>query len=357
MSYIIDFLSTTLGRVLLAALVAFLFWCLSCWVKAWLMPHLTQWAERKDLKITSIFVKAFTKPTPVLVWVQGLCIALPMLPLSFVSSAKLAAISTTIFRAVSLLCLGWGLIGTSDVCGFLIKSTNRALDVETNQTLLTMLKKVYKALVVVFAALAALDVLGYPVTGLVTGVGLVGLTVSLAAQDSASNLFSGLMILLEKPFAIGDWISVNGVEGVVEDLTFRSTKVRALDNSIYILPNTAVTGATINNGAARVKRLYRFTLGVTYDATRPQLETLMAHLTQLLNDHPCTEKSSIIVRLTGFGDSSIDILVSTYITEADAGKFMEIQNNLNLDILDMVRNDGLDFAFPSTSVYIEKNAK
>lgn len=118
----------------------------------------------------------------------------------------------------------------------------------------------------------------YPVTGLVTGLGLTGLTFSPAAKDSASNMFSGIMILLEKPFGIGDWIKVGDVEGTVEDLTFRSTKVRALDNSLYVPPNSSVSSATINNGTNRTKRPFRFTLGVTYDTTRPQLEALMADL-------------------------------------------------------------------------------
>ena len=211
-------------------------------------------------------------------------------------------------------------------------------------------------LVAAFCGITILDQLGYPVTGLITGVGLAGLTVSLAAQDSASNLFSGLMILLEHPFDIGDWITVGDVEGAVEDLTFRSTKVRALDNSLYVLPNASVASATINNATNRTKRMYRFTLGVTYGTTRAQLEALMADLAEMLRTRPETQTDSVIVRLTGFGDSSIDLLVSCYVLTADLGRFLEIQNSLNLDLMDMMQKHGVEFAFPSTSVYIEKKA-
>ena len=113
------------------------------------------------------------------------------------------------------------------------------------------------------------------------------------------------------------------------DINFRSTKVRALDNSVYILTNSTVSSATINNGTLRNKRLYRFTLGVTYDTSRPQL--------------------------SGFGASSIDLLVSAYLRTADMTRFLQMQNDLNLDLMDVMQKNGVDFAFPSTTVYLEKN--
>ena len=207
----------------------------------------------------------------------------------------------------------------------------------------------------VFACITVMNELGFNVTGLITGVGLAGLTVSLAAQDSASNLFSGLVILMEHPFVIGDGIAVGDVEGTVEDISFRSTKIRALDNSVYVLPNSSVSNATVNNGTSRTKRLFRFTLGVTYTATRPQLEHLIADLDALLRAHPDVYTDSVTVKLTGFGDSSIDILISCYIKTADLGKFLAIQNGLNLDIMDVMAKNGTQFAFPSTSVYLEKS--
>ena len=164
-----------------------------------------------------------------------------------------------------------------------------------------------------------------------------------------------MVILLDKPFSIGDWITVGDVEGEVVDINFRSTKVRAVDNSIYILTNSTVSSATINNATLRNKRLYRFTLGVTYDTTRPQLEKLMADLQAMLDNSPYTNKGTNIVRLTSFGDSSINILISAYLTTNVYATFLQQQNDLNLNIMDVMQADGVDFAFPSTTVYLEKN--
>ena len=220
--------------------------------------------------------------------------------------------------------------------------------------LAALLDKVYKVAVVVLCGATIAQESGLPVGSVVASAGLIGLTISLAAQDMAKNFFSGVVILLDKPFSIGDWITVGDVEGEVVDINFRSTKVRAVDNSIYILTNSTVSSATINNATLRNKRLYRFTLGVTYDTTRPQLEKLMADLDAMLKASPDTYEDTAFVRMTGFGDSSINLMVSAYLRTADLGVFLRMQNDLNLNIMDVMKADGVDFAFPSTTVYLAK---
>lgn len=227
-------------------------------------------------------------------------------------------------------------------------------EVRTNKTLTSLLNKVYKFLVIVLGVMTMAQETGLPVGSIVASAGLVGLTVSLAAQDTAKNLFSGVVILLDKPFVIGDWITVGDVEGEVVDINFRSTKVRTLDNSLCILTNSNVSAATIKNATQRNKRLYRFTLGVTYNTTRPQLEKLMEDLTAMLKASPYTYEDSVFVRLTGFGASSIDLMVNAYLRTAEMSRFLQMQNQLNLDLMDIMKQDEVDFAFPSTSVYIEK---
>ncbi len=248
--------------------------------------------------------------------------------------------------------IGTGFYHASGIAALLLASSSE--EVRTNRTLLTLLDKVYKVAVVVLCGATIAQESGLPVGSVVASAGLIGLTISLAAQDMAKNFFSGVVILLDKPFSIGDWITVGDVEGEVVDINFRSTKVRAVDNSIYILTNSTVSSATINNATLRNKRLYRFTLGVTYDTTRPQLEKLMADLDAMLKASPDTYEDTAFVRMTGFGDSSINLMVSAYLRTADLGVFLRMQNDLNLNIMDVMKADGVDFAFPSTTVYLAK---
>ena len=133
------------------------------------------------------------------------------------------------------------------------------------------------------------------------------------------------------------------------------TRIRSMDHSVVIITNSQICASTVQNTALRTMRPYKFTLGVTYGTTRAQLEKLMADLQAMLDNSPYTNKGTNIVRLTSFGDSSINILISAYLTTNVYATFLQQQNDLNLNIMDVMQADGVDFAFPSTSVYIEKN--
>ena len=138
-------------------------------------------------------------------------------------------------------------------------------------------------------------------------------------------------------------------------LIINSIRIRFMDHSVVIITNSQICASTVQNAALRTMRPYKFTLGVTYGTTRAQLEKLMADLQAMLDNSPYTNKGTNIVRLTSFGDSSINILISAYLTTNVYATFLQQQNDLNLNIMDVMQADGVDFAFPSTSVYIEKN--
>ena len=301
---------------------------------------------------TPILLRSLQSPLARMAFYSGLYLALTSLPWAIPGLTKFLF---TAYKIAATLLFCQGLYNASEVADLLLASFSP--EIRNNKTLRSLLDTTYKVLVIILGAATCAQIVGFPIGSIVAGAGLVGLTISLAAQESASNLFSGIVILLDKPFSIGDWITVGDVSGEVVDINFRSTKVRALDNSVYILTNSTVSSATINNGTLRNKRLYRFTLGVTYDTSRPQLEQLMADLTAMLKASPYTYEDSVLVELSGFGASSIDLLVSAYLRTADMTRFLQMQNDLNLDLMDVMQKNGVDFAFPSTTVYLEKNSE
>ena len=268
---------------------------------------------------------------------------------AFLQYLNLAADLLVIFY-ISLGC--WR---AAPVTRLLLRSAQNHLDLETNQTMGHFFENIFHALVGLFAGIAMLDRLGVPVSGLLTGAGVAGLAVSLAAQSTLNNLIAGITLVLERPFGIGDYIVLGDCEGTVEDISFRSTRIRSMDHSVVIITNSQICASTVQNTALRTMRPYKFTLGVTYGTTRAQLEKLMADLQAMLDNSPYTNKGTNIVRLTSFGDSSINILISAYLTTNVYATFLQQQNDLNLNIMDVMQADGVDFAFPSTSVYIEKN--
>lgn len=176
-------------------------------------------------------------------------------------------------------------------------------------------------------------------------------------KDTASNLFAGLVLLVEKPFAIGDWVTCAGVEGAVEDITFRSTKIRTLANTLTVVPNSVVSAGLISNGSERKMRMAEFTIGVCYDTPRAALEQVMADLRALLTGDAAVRADTVVVRFTGFSASSMDVLVRYYTKTTDYNEFLAVGERLNLAILDLMASNGVSFAFPSTTVYLEDGGK
>ena len=298
---------------------------------------------------TGILLRSFALPAERMVWLTGIYFALASLPWAIAPVPKFLLV---VYQMAMTLCICKGLYHASDVATLLLKSCGE--EIRSNKTLLSLLDTTYKVLVVILGVATIAQESGFPIGSIVAGAGLIGLTISLAAQETASNIFSGIVILIDKPFAVGDWILVGDVEGEVIDINFRSIKIRSLDKTVSVITNSKVCSSTIVNCAMRSTRPYKFTLGVTYNTSRAKLEQLMADLTAMLEASPSVEKGSALVRLTSFGDSSINLLVSAYLLTNQAGTFLQMQNDLNLNVMDVMQKNNVDFAFPSTTVYLSK---
>ena len=331
------------ARAVCALLILLAAWLVRRWLTRKGFPALE--ARSWHFTGTPILLRSFAVPVQRMCTVVGIYLAASSLPWAIPGVRKLFLMA---FQLVMTLLVCEGLYAASELADLVLASCSP--EIRSNKTLLSLLNTTYKVLVVVLGVATAAQIAGFPIGSIVAGAGLVGLTISLAAQESASNLFSGIVILLDKPFAVGDWITVGDVEGEVIDINFRSTRIRSQDKTVSIVTNSKICSSTVQNAALRTMRPYKFTLGVTYNTTRPQLEQLMADLKKMLDESPYTEKGANIVRLTSFGDSSINILVSAYLKTNAYAVFLEEQNDLNLNIMDIMQKDKVDFAFPSTSV-------
>lgn len=359
MIFVIHSLGFAIGNLLLEGWAAFAARC-ACALALLALGALARSLLRKKLfpkllahswhfEATHILLQSFSTPAQRMVWFSGIYLALASLPWAIQGMPKLLL---TVYRMAMTLCICEGLYLASDVASLLLKRCGE--EIRSNKTLLSLLDTAYKVLVVILGVATLAQESGFPIGSIVAGAGLIGLTVSLAAQETAGNIFSGIVILVDKPFAVGDWIIAGDVEGEVIDINFRSIKICGLDKSVSILTNSKVCSSTIVNCAMRTTRPYKFTLGVTYGTSRAKLEQLMADLTAMLEASEYVEKGSALVRLTSFGDSSINLLVSAYLRTNQAGTFLQMQNDLNLNVMDVMQRDGVDFAFPSTTVYLAK---
>ena len=266
----------------------------------------------------------------------------------FLQYLNLAADLLVIFY-ISLGC--WR---AAPVTRLLLRSAQNHLDLETNQTMGHFFENIFHALVGLFAGIAMLDRLGVPVSGLLTGAGVAGLAVSLAAQSTLNNLIAGITLVLERPFGIGDYIAVGSYEGTVEDVSFRSTRIRTLDNIAITIENSKVCSEYIQNCDRRQSRLWDFTIGLTYDTSHDKIEALRRKLIATLQANPDVQPDSVSVTLDRFNDYSIDLRCRVYIAKIPLREFLAVKNVLNFQILDVVRAEGCDFAFPTTTLDIPK---
>jgi len=200
------------------------------------------------------------------------------------------------------------------------------------------------------------DELGFPAYSVLAGLGVGGLAVALAARDSIANLLGSLLIMLEKPFRVGHYIRVGGTEGTVEDVGFRSTRIRTLDNSLISIPNNAVVNATVENLSLRTMRRQRFFLQVTYDTTRAKLEELVAGIRRLILEHRLTNKTNLQVRFNNFSESSLDILVMFYFDSQDYTIELAEREAILLQIMGLTTDLGVEFAFPTRTIHVEAAA-
>lgn len=223
-----------------------------------------------------------------------------------------------------------------------------------DNTLIIFFTKIAKAIIAILSFLIVLGEFGLNINGIITGIGLGGLTFALAAQDTASNIFGGLVIISDKPFSVGDWIQTSSTEGIVEDITFRSTRIRTFDDALIVVPNSTLSNASITNWSKMNKRKIKFNVGVTYSTSSETIKGIIADTIEMLKNNEDIIDDSIIVRLDGFGDSALEIIVMFFANQVTLPELKRVRQEVNFGIIDIVHKNGSSFAFPSTSVYIEK---
>ena len=214
-----------------------------------------------------------------------------------------------------------------------------------------------KILIFVLGIVAILELWGIKVGPVIAGLGLFGVAVALGAQDLFKNLISGIMILMEKRFTIGDVILVSGeVEGVVEQIGFRSTLIRRFDTTPVMIPNYKFAEQSVINHTRRHHRRIRWLIGLEYRTTTQQLKNIRDQISSLIQDdskYAKNENTNFFVRIDSFSDSSIDMLVQAFTETNDWGEFLKIKESLAVNIIEIVENNKAGFAFPSQSIYLE----
>ena len=232
----------------------------------------------------------------------------------------------------------------------------RATETESklDDSLVPLLRTAVRLFVTFVGLLFVLQNLDINVSSLIAGLGLGGLAIALAAQDTVRNLLGGVTIFADKPFEVGDWVVVDGVEGTVEAVGFRSTRVRTFYNSLISVPNGNLMDSGIDNMGQRRWRRYKTTLGVAYHTKPDQLQAFVEGIRAIIQANPGMRQDYYIVEFHGFGATSLDILVYCFIDAEDWNEELRTRHVLNLDIMRLAESLQVEFAFPTQTLHIAR---
>jgi MscS family membrane protein len=212
-----------------------------------------------------------------------------------------------------------------------------------------------KGLAFIIAVLVILKFQGVDLTTALAGLGIGGLAIAFAAQKTLEDLFGTVMLVGDQPIRVGDFCRVGQTLGTIENIGLRSTRIRTLDRTVVSVPNGQVASMILENFAVRDKIWFSPTIGLRYETTADQLRYVLVNIRKLLYEHPKVESSSARIRFVKFGNSSLDLEIFGYVDATDYGKFLEIQEDLLLRIMDIVEESGTSIAFPSRTIYMTKD--
>ncbi len=305
-------------------------------------------SQKTTNKLDDTFVKAMEGPARFLPVVLGFFIASYYMSFSddtrsFVENINRTLITILLFwiihqiiEPISYILSGLGRILTRELIGWIIKSL--------------------KVLIFILGAAAVLELWGIKIGPIIAGLGLFGVAVALGAQDLFKNLISGILVLVEKRFKMGDWILVEGIiEGIVEKIGFRSTTIRKFDKSLAIIPNFQFAENAVINVSQTTNWIISWIINLQYDSTVDQLKKIRDEIENYIKSHEDFDSEiGYAVRIDKFAESSIDMYVRCFTKTDEWEKWLSVKERLAIQIKQIVEKNGASFAFPSQSIYVEK---
>jgi len=299
-----------------------------------------------DSEFDDKVIKAFEKPIRFLLIFTGLYLALRYLPLSVNADIFI----NRLFRSLLIVCLGWGiyeLAGTNSVLSDEFKEK-----LKMDNILISFFSKVIRFVIIAITFVLVANEWNYDINGFVAGLGLGGLAFALAAKDMLANIFGGIVIIMEKPFSIGDWIITPSVEGVVEDISFRSTRIREPSQALVTVPNSTLASENIRNMSKMQKRRLDFYIGLSYSTPPEKIRACVDNIDAMLRNHPEIHQETIIVNFEKYSESSLDVLVHCFTNTTVRAEYLKVRQDVNFKIMEILAQEGVEIAFPSRSVYL-----
>jgi MscS family membrane protein len=311
--------------------------------------------KRSETELDDRLLAAFRKPAFFLVYVVGFYLSLEILTLP-VEPVNLPVFIHSLFTSLLIVDAAWFLSSATGVLEIYLKRFTATTESKLDDQLVPIVQKACRVIIFLIAFVMIIQNLGYSVGSLLAGLGLGGLAFALAAKDSLANMFGSVTIFTDRPFQVGDWVKVSGAEGTVEDVGFRSTRIRTFEKTLVTIPNSQISGSPIENMDARPIRRIKINIGVTYDTSADQMEEALEAIRAILRSHEGVNQDYWLVYFTDFGPSSLDIFVYYFSESKVWAEYLEVRQQVNLAIMRKLADMGLEFAFPTQTIYLNQES-
>lgn len=319
----------------------------------YILRFLTKLTVKTSTDIDEKILTSFERPLRYLFIILGLYLAILQLPHISIQNVTVSKL----FRSSIIILITWGFYNLEDPHSGIFEGLNKKYGWQFDNILIPFLSRILRVITILLAISIIAQEWDYKVDSFIAGLGLGGLAFALAAQDTLANIFGGIIIILDRPFSIGDWIKAQDVEGTVEDITFRSTKIRTFAQALVTVPNSSLANGAISNWSRRGKRRITFNLGVTYSTSQKKLRNCVTRIKHMLLEHSDVNKDTIFVTFDKFNDSSLDIFLYFFADTTNWEKYLLIKEDINYRIMKILEDEGVSVAFPSTTVYLEQETE
>ncbi len=337
---------------ILIALAVFLFFLLARnWMVRFFFKLFSNITGSNMVELDNEVKSSFYGPLKTLLLLLGLFLALTFLPLN----EEAREIITQLFRVSVILLIAQGAYNLLNPDSFIFREMEEKFNLQDDKILLAFLSKLVRFVMVALVISIIAEEFDYNVGQFVAGLGIGGLAVAFAAKDTISNFFGGLVIIIDKPFNVGDWIYTPSVEGTVEDVNIRNTKIRTFAKGLVTVPNAALAQEPVTNWSEMGKRRITFHLGVTYATPREKLQKCVEEIRRLLDNHPEVHQETKMVYFEHFSESSLDIFLYFFTIPTDWDEHLRVREDINFKIMQILENEGVSVAFPSRSIYFENS--
>jgi MscS family membrane protein len=308
-------------------------------------------------QFSEVFIELLRKPVEQLITVMVIYFAFERL--CFPQDWNLATVDKIGLRM--LLLVTWQIAFFVVLCRILLRATDFFTHVLINREsfpispeLGNFLKELIKVVIVILCVFAALRVIFHVnITALVASLGIGGLAVALAAQDTLANLLGSFIIYLDKPFKAGDLIEAGEIKGRVEHVGFRTTRIRTLEKSLLTVPNKKLIDVALNNITLSDSRRVKFELGLTYSSKSEQILSIIDDIKDVLHKHPKVA-DDMSVHFTDFSASSLNIMVLFFVMSNDFEVMVEVKEEVNVQIMEIIEKHGCEFAFPTQTIIVQR---